>query len=1156
MPTMIRLRRTLVALGALAFALGVPAQEAQASHFRYGTITWSTPNPAQPNVVRIRLEAAFRWSFEWGPLGAQDLCPPNLPFDPTDLTGAGACPKLGSTVTLERMYMYNANATSAINVNVAGIGTRNNWPVTLRVTSINQQEDWMMGVYEVDVTFSGPVPNNYTVEFFDCCRIGTLLGGNADRDFRVRSSITVRNPVNRPPTSSSLPVIAVPHNASATFVVPAFDPDGDVLTYAISSTAESGMQVAAPTGMTINAVTGLVTWNTAGTTLGGLYNAQFKVRDDEGASTVVDVLLMPVTNVGSPPTVLIDGVASDPAFNVVRGTPVSFLVSTSANNSPVTLAVGTMPLGANMSPTLPTQSPFGNASSTFMWTPGPTQGGSYIVNFSAVNGNGQQGTRHVNINVTNNPPTINCVASGGTIEATGPGGANWSLSAHVADGDGDGLVYRLFVDSVLRASFANIIPPANVPPFNAMFPLGSHSYSATINDAFSPVQSCTGTFEIVDTTAPALTLPSDVTLTGTGAGAVHTFTATATDIVSGARPVFCSQQSGFTFPYGTTTVQCNAVDGAGNVALGSFNVTVNDPSPPTISVSVEGVAGNDGWYRSPVAVHFLVVDPQTTASQCEMQLFAADGAHHYACTSASLGGASTVEGDVRIDQTAPSITAPDIATPATAMLTPVAYDGASATDGTGSGLASFTCVPAAGSMFPVGSSPVECTATDVAGNQSAHTFTVTIVDDAAPVIDALSNLEVAGTTSAGEQVSWTATASDAASGPSVVTCTPESGSLFPYGTTPVNCSASDPSGNTASAAFTVTVKDTTPPDLAGIADITETATDPGGMAVSWTVSATDIAGPVTTVCTPASGSTFGYGTTTVSCTATDGSGNTDTEVFTVIVIDPTAPDVSPSVVGVLGSNDWYTSDVTVGFTVADPQTAISSSTGCDPLLVVADGAASATCTATSGGGTTTRTVSVKRDATAPVLGPLADITTQASGPAGAAVPFTFAPSDATSGLGSSSCSHVAGAIYPVGTTMVTCTANDNAGNSAAGSFTITVGDTIPPVISSATPSVSTLGPPNHRMTPVTLSVSATDNLAPPPVCSIATVSSNEPQNGLGDGDTPNDWLITGPLTLQLRAERSGTGNGRVYTITTRCVDGAGNAATRTTTVSVPKSNRK
>ncbi len=116
---------------------------------------------------------------------------------------------------------------------------------------------------------------------------------------------------------------------------------------------------------------------------------------------------------------------------------------------------------------------------------------------------------------------------------------------------------------------------------------------------------------------------------------------------------------------------------------------------------------------------------------------------------------------------------------------------------------------------------------------------------------------------------------------------------------------------------------------------------------------------------------------------------------------------------------------------------------------------------------------------------------------------------------------------------------------------ITVEDTTPPdvITISATPNV--LWPPNHKMASVTLNVSISDNCDPNPSAQIIHVNSNEPENGLGDGDTAPDWEITGDLAVNLRAERSGKGTGRVYTITVRCEDQAGNFSDRQVTVAVP-----
>ncbi|HEY8646916.1 MAG TPA: carboxypeptidase-like regulatory domain-containing protein, partial [Gaiellaceae bacterium] len=112
-------------------------------------------------------------------------------------------------------------------------------------------------------------------------------------------------------------------------------------------------------------------------------------------------------------------------------------------------------------------------------------------------------------------------------------------------------------------------------------------------------------------------------------------------------------------------------------------------------------------------------------------------------------------------------------------------------------------------------------------------------------------------------------------------------------------------------------------------------------------------------------------------------------------------------------------------------------------------------------------------------------------------------------------------------------------------------DTTPPAISKLTASPNVLWPADHKLVPVTITATATDNVDPSPTCAIASVTSSEPVDGLGDGDTSPDWILTGPLTLQLRAERSGTGPGRTYTITVACKDAAGNSSHADVTVTVP-----
>jgi hypothetical protein len=143
-------------------------------------------------------------------------------------------------------------------------------------------------------------------------------------------------------------------------------------------------------------------------------------------------------------------------------------------------------------------------------------------------------------------------------------------------------------------------------------------------------------------------------------------------------------------------------------------------------------------------------------------------------------------------------------------------------------------------------------------------------------------------------------------------------------------------------------------------------------------------------------------------------------------------------------------------------------------------------------------------------------------------------------------------FFNLGTTPVQFSTVDDSLNSRACSANVTVVDTTPPIIGSLTASPNSLWPPDHKLVPISLTVSLSDvcdaNAAAS--CHIVSVTSNEPINSTGDGETAPDWVLTGPLTLQLRAERAGNRNVRVYTVTVACSDGSGNTSTRTVPVTV------
>ena len=188
--------------------------------------------------------------------------------------------------------------------------------------------------------------------------------------------------------------------------------------------------------------------------------------------------------------------------------------------------------------------------------------------------------------------------------------------------------------------------------------------------------------------------------------------------------------------------------------------------------------------------------------------------------------------------------------------------------------------------------------------------------------------------------------------------------------------------------------------------------------------------------------------------------------------------------------------------------------------------------------------------------PPANVIAEATGPEGALVTYPLPVAvDDVDGPVAVVCSPERGTVFPLGSTTVSCSAADEAGNSATAGFAVTVRDTTPPVLGSPVVSPSVLPTPNHRLVPVVVTISATDSVDAAPVCELSAVRSNEPQNGLGDGDTSPDWTMVTGLRASLRAERSGKGDGRTYTLDVTCRDASGNRAVESATVLVPKGKK-
>jgi hypothetical protein len=140
-----------------------------------------------------------------------------------------------------------------------------------------------------------------------------------------------------------------------------------------------------------------------------------------------------------------------------------------------------------------------------------------------------------------------------------------------------------------------------------------------------------------------------------------------------------------------------------------------------------------------------------------------------------------------------------------------------------------------------------------------------------------------------------------------------------------------------------------------------------------------------------------------------------------------------------------------------------------------------------------------------------------------------------------------------GMKTITVTVTDDDGGSSSASVTIDINS--PPDCSTVTPNQSSLWPPNHALRTISLG-GATDPDGDVVTLTVTAVTQDEALNGLGDGDTSPDAVL-GPASnqVQLRAERSGTGDGRVYRVAFGGSDGRGGTCTGTVKVGVPHNQK-
>lgn len=308
------------------------------------------------------------------------------------------------------------------------------------------------------------------------------------------------------------------------------------------------------------------------------------------------------------------------------------------------------------------------------------------------------------------------------------------------------------------------------------------------------------------------------------------------------------------------------------------------------------------------------------------------------------------------------------------------------------------------------------------------------------------NLVVECSDPGGTRVKYTVLATNHCWTNVTLTCTPPPGSLFAPGVTTVLCSGTDFAGNSNGCIFTVTVRDTTPPEILCPRMLRMPCESPGGATVRFSVVAADNCDSnVTVVCDPPSGTLFPIGTNTVVCTGTDKAGNVGRCTFPVIVTGDCKPDPCVSIVC---PRDIRRECNTPGGAVVT--FAVQATNTCDTNLVVTCdppsgsifpvGLTTVLCVAQAGRANIARCSFLVEitDTNPPAINCPSNIVAAAEGVDGAVVRWNATATDDCDTNVVVRCHPVSGSFFPLGRTLVRCIATDHSGNQSSCGFVVTV----------------------------------------------------------------------------------------------------------------------
>jgi len=752
------------------------ASDAEATHFRFGHITWKATGT---NTAEITVLHAWRCTF----------------FFSSSACTSGSIVGGGVPTTATFNFGGGSPATSNLTGTVIFNDAANGWFLAKYVT-----------------THAYPSQGPFTASFSNCCRISTLQNSNADDAFLVTTDIDFRNGNKGSPVSSIPPIVQLPKTSPGNFVtfsLPTADPDLDSITCRLATTAESSLTTAAPNAalplpvqtLSVTSDCKLV-WDTSETTFSQLYALQVMLQEHRPNNVINDVALdfiIEIANVtlNAQPTCTVNGSASN-IVNVGQ----NFSITVTGNDTDggnLTVNHLGLPPGATLTPTSGS-SGAQPLTATFNWTPQSSDAGSaHAISILFTDPGNLTATCSFSINVpANQPPDAICKDVTVNADANCQAGADINNGSFDPDGD------------PITLAQSPAAPPAT--PFG----LGNTLTTLTVTDNKNASDSCQATVTVKDVTAPSITCPVGQSVECTGSGsATATFAATATDNCSVGSPS-CNPASGSTFPLGPTTVSCTATDGSGNSSQCTTTVTVKDtqapsitcPAPTTVLTSSQGGACVASL---PVSATATDTCNGTISAICSPSLLSlsAPGSTSSTCNAADTSGNSSSCNTslALVDDTAPTVSCP---APVTAECT-----GGGGATVTTAATATDNCagpLPASGPgtvFYALGTTSISYSASDPSTNSASCSSSVQVQDTTPPSITCPAAIVAECTGNSSAQVTpGAASASDICAG---VTVAGPAAGTYPVGTTTVAYTATDGVGLQSSCQATIQVVDTIKP---------------------------------------------------------------------------------------------------------------------------------------------------------------------------------------------------------------------------------------------------------------------------------------------------------------------------------------------------------